>query len=41
MNATIEYNLYNTIYEMEFSTAQYFQAVTQIVQFIFYFTLYL
>ena len=40
-NATIEYNLYNAVYEMEFSAAQYFQTVTQTVQFIFYFTLYL
>ena len=40
-NATIEYNLYNAVHEMELSAAQYFQTVTQIVQFIFYFTLYL
>ena len=40
-NAIKEYNLYNAVYEMEFSAAQYFQTVTQIVQFIFYFTLYL
>ena len=41
LNAMIEYYLYDTIYEMEFSAAEHFQTASPIIQFIFHFTMHL
>ena len=41
LNATQEYYLYDTIYEMEFSAAEHFQTASPIIQFIFHFTMHL
>ena len=41
LNASQEYYLYDTIYEMEFSAAEHFQTASPIIQFIFHFTMHL